>query len=60
MSVTLVYCTACDWQDEATDLRRDIWERYRCPECGSMAVRWVKYEPHERAQASFVARRQVP
>lgn len=57
---TVVYCDGCDWQDVVKDLRRDLWELYRCPECGAMGVSWVRYEPHERAHASFVAHRQVP
>ena len=56
----LVYCRFCDWQESGKTLR-EVWDTFACPECRNLGgVRWIDYQPHERARASFIAHRQVP
>ena len=59
MTTTLLYCRSCDWQEVSANIR-DLWDTRLCPGCGDIGLNYVRYEPHERAHASFVAKRQVP
>lgn len=57
---TVVYCNGCDWQKEVMSEHPYTMETQQCPECGAIGISWVRYAPHERAHASFVAHRKVP